>query len=72
MTLLITTCPSCRSTKIKKVCRDWSGKFEGQSYTVPALEFYECPVCDEKVYDRDAMRKIQDHSPAFAKERVAR
>lgn len=66
-TIQITTCPNCGSHKIKKVRRNWSGKFQGQSYTVPALEFYECPVCGEKVYDRQAMRKIEDHSPAFVK-----
>jgi predicted RNA-binding Zn-ribbon protein involved in translation (DUF1610 family) len=70
-TLNITVCPSCGSTKIKKVCRDWSGGFEGQPYTVPSLEFYECPVCGERVYDREAMRRIQDCSPAFAKERTS-
>ena len=64
-TLHITVCPACGSEEIKKVCRDWSGNFEGRSYTVPSLEFYECPACDEKVYDRQAMRKIQQHSPAF-------
>jgi YgiT-type zinc finger domain-containing protein len=66
-TLRITACPSCGSTKIKKVCRDWSGEFQGRPYTVPSLEFYECPVCGEKVYDHQAMRKIEEHSPAFAK-----
>ena len=65
-TLELTTCPSCDSTEITKVQRDWSGSFQGQSYTVPSLEFYECPACGEKVYDREAMRKIQEHSPAFA------
>ena len=65
--LEITVCPACSSTEIEKVCRDWSGEFEGQTYTVPALEFYECPACGEKIYDRDAMRKIQEHSPAFAR-----
>ncbi len=64
-TLQITVCPSCGSTEIEKVCRDWSGEHEGQSYTVASLEFYQCPACGEKVYDREAMRKIQQHSPAF-------
>jgi len=36
-------------------------------YTVEELEFYECPDCGEKVYDRDAMRTIEANSPAFAK-----
>jgi len=65
--LRITVCPSCASTKTAKVRHDWSVEFQGQSYTVPSLEFYECPVCGERVYDRQAMRKIEEHSPAFAK-----
>jgi YgiT-type zinc finger domain-containing protein len=67
--LRITTCPTCGSNKIKKARRNWSGEFQGQCYTVPSLEFYECPVCGEKVYDRQAMRKIEEHSPASAKGR---
>ncbi len=69
-TLEITVCPSCGSEDIKKVCRDWSGSFEGQAYTVASLEFYECPACGEKVYDRQAMRQIQQHSPAYVRART--
>jgi len=68
--LVLRACPSCGSRKIKKVRRDLSGEFQGQIYTVPSLEFYECPVCHEKVYDREAMRKVQAHSPAFVKTHV--
>ena len=64
----ITTCPSCGSEKIKKVKKNWKGEFQGRTYTVPALEYHECPSCGEKIYDREAMRKIESHSPAFAKE----
>jgi len=64
----ITTCPSCGSKKIKKVKKNWKGELQGQKYTVPGLEYHECPNCGEKVYDREAMRKIESHSPAFAKE----
>jgi YgiT-type zinc finger domain-containing protein len=63
--LNITTCPSCGRKKIKRVRRDSTRKFEGHEYTVPNLEYYECPDCGEKVYDREAMRQIQSHSPAF-------
>lgn len=66
-TLQITACPSCGGTNIRKVCRDWSAEFDGRTYTVPSLEFYECPACGERVYDRQAMRRIQEHSPAFAR-----
>lgn len=64
----MTVCPSCGSGKIKKVKKNWKGEFQGQKYRVPGLEYHECPNCGEKVYDREAMRKIESHSPAFAKE----
>jgi YgiT-type zinc finger domain-containing protein len=68
--LHIIVCPSCGSDQIQRVCRDWTGEFRGQRYIVPELEFYECPVCGERVYDRQAMRKIEAHSPTFSKEFV--
>lgn len=63
----ITKCPTCGSRKIKRVRRDWVGEYHGQTYTVRDLEFYECPACHERVYGREAMRKIEAHSPAFEK-----
>lgn len=63
----ITVCPSCRSHAIKKVRRNWTGHVNGQAYVVPSLEYHACPQCGENVYDREAMRKIEAHSPAFAK-----
>lgn len=71
MTFQITRCPTCDSRKIKLVCKDITHTFKGQTYTVPAVEYYECPSCGEHVYDRDAMRKIESYSPAFAHKRAA-
>ena len=68
--LRIATCPTCGSENIKKVRRNLTGRFGGRSYTVPSVEFYECPNCGEKVYDREAMRKIEAISPAFNKPRT--
>ncbi|MCX6029463.1 MAG: YgiT-type zinc finger protein [Chloroflexi bacterium] len=68
----ITICPTCGSDKIKKVQRDLAREFQGQSYTVPALEFYECPNCGERFYDREAVQKMQACSPAFAKPQTQR
>ena len=64
-TVQITHCPSCGSDKIKRVRRNWTGEYLGHVYTVPALEFYECPSCGERIYDRYAMRHIQAYSPAY-------
>ena len=52
----ITICPMCGSDKINKVRRNWTGKAQGQTYIVPKLEYYECPDCNEEVYDREAMQ----------------
>jgi len=39
-------------------------------YNVPRLEYHECPECGEKVYDRQAMQRIQEQSPAYVKSRL--
>jgi YgiT-type zinc finger domain-containing protein len=70
MKLKINTCPSCGSQNIKRIRRNLMGKFAQRSYGVPSLEYYECPDCGEKVYDREAMRKIEAVSPAFCKIRT--
>ena len=63
----ITHCPTCGSNQIKLVCRDWTGAYRGQTYVVHALTFYECPVCGERVFEREAVGRIQAASPAFTK-----
>lgn len=70
MMLKITICPTCGSDKIKEVCRDLTRTVKDKTYTVPALKFYECPNCGEKVFDREAMRKIEEHSPSYAKKKL--
>ena len=67
----ITSCPTCGSPKIRRVCRDLKRTYHSQPYVVPRLEFFECPACGERVYDRDAMRKIAAASPAYHKPRRA-
>ncbi|MGZ8847992.1 MAG: YgiT-type zinc finger protein [Pyrinomonadaceae bacterium] len=61
----ITACPTCGSKKIRRLRRDLLREYDGVSYVVPDLEYYECPECGERVYNREAMRKIENHSPAF-------
>ena len=64
--LKLSYCPTCGSDKIKAVKRDLKRAVRGVAYTVPALEFEECPACGEKVFYPEAMRKIQAYSPAYA------
>lgn len=67
MEIKITECPTCGSKRIKGVRRNWRDTYKGKPYVVPNLEFEECPECGERLFDRDAMRKIEAHSPAYAK-----
>ena len=60
-------CPVCGSEDSRGVVRDVARNYAGQTYTVPDLSFYECPDCGERIYGRDAMRKIEAHSPAYSK-----
>jgi len=68
----ITTCPTCGSKKIKPVRRDVTRTYKDKTYVVPDLEFHECPACGERLYDHEAMQKIEAHSPAYAARRRRR
>ncbi len=60
----ITYCPTCGSDEIKKVRRTWTGEFQGKTYTIPDLEFHQCPACWERVLGREALRRIKAVVPA--------
>ena len=67
----ITNCPTCGSEKIRRAKRNLRRSHRGQTYVVPDLQFLECRACGERVYDREAMRKIEAYSPAYAKRHAA-
>jgi YgiT-type zinc finger domain-containing protein len=62
---VIRACPTCGSAAIREVFENWKGEFKGQRYVVPKLRFFACPACGERVYPREAMRRIQAASPAY-------
>jgi YgiT-type zinc finger domain-containing protein len=66
----ITECPTCGSEKIRRTKRNLTRSYHGRAYVVPNLQLLECPDCGERVYDREAMRKIEAHSPAYARKRA--
>ena len=67
----IKTCPTCGSSRIKRVRRTITRTSRGRTYTVPTLEFYECPNCGEQVFSPEAIRAIQARSPAFKHAKTA-
>ena len=60
----LSVCPTCCSKNLKKVRKTVSGTRQGKRYSVPAVEFYECPDCGERIYDPTAMRQIEQRSHA--------
>ena len=71
-TFHISACPACGSTTIRAVQKDWSERYAGKRYVVRNLRYVDCTQCGEKLYDPNAMRRIQASSPAFAKLQRAR
>jgi len=67
--LQISKCPSCGSKNLKKVRKDWKSTELKNNYTVPSLEYFECPDCGEELFDHDAMNQIEQYSPNFKKHR---
>lgn len=55
----INKCPTCGSDRISRVRRDVTGEFKQHIYRVKRLSFYECPNCGERLYDREAMQRIE-------------
>lgn len=62
--LEIKVCPVCGG-KVQKITEDWVGEYMGQKYVVPDLEYYICEECSERIYPREAIRKIEAYSPAY-------
>ena len=57
--LKLTFCLNCYSKNLKKVRRTVSRTRQGKRYSVPGVEFYECPDCGEHMYDPVAVRQIE-------------
>lgn len=70
--LELTVCPNCGNKKLKKVRKAVTGTRQGKRYSAPAVEFYVCPDCGERIYDPAAIRQIEQHSNVRIRNRRAR
>ena len=64
-------CPTCGSTRVRRVRRTITRTFRGKTYRVPSVEFHECQKCGEEIFSPEAVRRIQARSPAFAVSKVS-
>jgi YgiT-type zinc finger domain-containing protein len=70
--LKLSVCPTCGKKNLKQVRKTVSGMRDGKQYSVPAVEFYECADCGERVYDPMAMRQIEQRSHADVRDSSGR
>jgi len=70
--LNLTVCPNCGNKNLNKVRKTVTATRQGKRHSVPAVEFYECPDCGERIYDPAAMRQIEEHSNVRTRNRPAR
>ncbi len=64
-------CPTCGSTRVKRVRKTITRTFRGKSYKVPGVDFHQCLECGEAIFSPEAVSKIEAHSPAFAASKVS-
>jgi YgiT-type zinc finger domain-containing protein len=70
--LKLSVCPSCGSRNLKKVRKTVTGTRQGKRYSAPAVEFYECSDCDERIYDPVAIRRIERYWHVRVRENSAK
>jgi YgiT-type zinc finger domain-containing protein len=55
----VKTCPTCGSKRIERQTGDLNLTINGKTKTVRLVEMEICPKCGEKLFDHEAMRKIE-------------
>jgi YgiT-type zinc finger domain-containing protein len=53
--LLIKTCPTCGSKRIRRVKRSVESRRGGEPFTARGIEVEECPDCGERRFGPDAL-----------------
>ena len=56
-------CPTCGSSRIRKVRKTVRRTARGRAFSVPCLVFHECLSCGEQVFSPHAMEKIEARRP---------
>jgi YgiT-type zinc finger domain-containing protein len=65
--LLIKTCPTCGSKRIRRVKRDIESRRGGRPFIARGIQVEECPVCGERLFGPEALEQIDALKPREAK-----
>jgi YgiT-type zinc finger domain-containing protein len=58
MKLVIRTCPTCGSKRIRRVKRDIESSRGGKAFLAHGIEVSECPDCGERLFSIEAIDEI--------------
>jgi len=61
--LVIKTCPTCGSHRIRRVKRNITSKRGGGPYVARRVEIEECPDCGEQLFSPAALEQIAAQQP---------
>jgi YgiT-type zinc finger domain-containing protein len=56
--LVIKTCPTCGSNRIRRVKRDIESKRAGQNFIAQDIEIEECANCGERLFSPESLEQI--------------
>ena len=65
--LIVKTCPTCGSKRIRRVKRDIKSTRGGEPYVAHHIEIEECPNCGERLFSPEALDQIAARRPQTGK-----
>ena len=68
--LVITTCPTCGSKRIRAVKRDMTITRRGQAYDVKGIPVEDCPACGERLFGMRSFAAIDEQIEANGKRKL--
>jgi YgiT-type zinc finger domain-containing protein len=61
--LVIKTCPTCGSRRIRSIKRDIESKHGGKPFVARGIEIEECPNCGERLFSPESLEEIAAQRP---------
>ena len=61
--LVIKTCPTCGSKRIRRVKRDLTSRRGGETYVARGIVVEECPDCGERLFSPESLDAIAAQQP---------
>lgn len=68
--LVMKTCPTCGTRRLRRVKRDIKSHRGGQPYVARGIEVEECANCGERLFSPEALEAIAEQQPQSKRARA--